>query len=139
VRFVGTCLKVDGVGSWFQDGLAVYIEKKMSGEKPEGTMRTDMRNGNWQPLVEFFAIPVLLNDPVSHGKHNYAQAGALIDFMINTKVEPVAGRFSAFLDAARSPDGRGRGAAVAAKLIQKVYGLTVPEFEARWREHLGPD
>ena len=57
--------------------------------------------------------------------------------MINTKLPPVAGRFGEFLAAARQGRGFGRGAEVSAKLVQEVYGLSVPEFEASWRKHLG--
>ena len=134
-QIVGACLKVPGVGSWFQEGLAVYFEKKTSGEKPAGTIKNDFKRGDHYPLTEFFAIPVLLSDPKGNGSRNYAQAGALLDFLINTKLSPVAGRFPKFLEAARAGRGFGRGAEVSAKLVQDVYGLTVPELEALWKQH----
>lgn len=136
-QIVGACLKVSGVGSWFQEGLAVYFEKKTSGEKPAGTIKNDLKRGDCYPLTEFFAIPVLLSDPKGNGSRNYAHAGALLDFLINTKLPPVAGRFPKFLEAARAGRGFGRGAEVSARLVKDVYGLTVPELEALWRQHVG--
>src|SRR5262245_59824183 len=35
-QLVSACLKVPGVGSWFQEGVAVYFATKTSGEKPAG-------------------------------------------------------------------------------------------------------
>ena len=136
-QIVMACLKVPGVGSWFQEGLAVYFEDKTAGEKPAGAVKSDVKRGDCYPLAEFFAIPVLLSDPKGNGHRNYQHAGALLDFMINTKVAPVAGRFGEFLAAARKGHGFGRGADVAAQLIKAVYGLTVPEFEDAWKKHLG--
>src|SRR5262249_54784177 len=40
-QIVGACLKVPGVGSWFQEGVAVYFEKKTAGEKPAGSVKSD--------------------------------------------------------------------------------------------------
>jgi len=136
-QIVSACLKVPGVGSWFQEGVAVYFEKKTSGEKPGGAVKSDVKRGDYYPLGEFFDIPTLLADPKGNGHRNYEHAGALLDFMINTKVEPVAGKFSAFLAAARKGRGFGRGKDVSAGLIKDVYGITVPEFEAAWKKHLG--
>jgi hypothetical protein len=136
-QIVSACLKVPGVGSWFQEGVAVYFEKKTSGDKLGGAMKSDVKRGDYYPLTEFFDIPVLLSDKKGNGHRNYEHAGALIDFMINTKVEPVAGRFGEFLAAARRGRGFGRGKDVSSELIKVVYGLTVPEFELAWKKHLG--
>ncbi|MFK7740078.1 MAG: hypothetical protein AB8H80_07110 [Planctomycetota bacterium] len=135
-EIVGACLKVRGVGSWFQEGMAVYFEKKMVNQKLEGC-RGEIKRGDSYPLGEFFAIQTLLSDPNGHGRRNYSHAGALLNFMIETKVAPIAGNFDKFLHAARTyGHGYARGKDVSAKLIQKVYGLTVAEFEQAWRKHL---
>jgi len=134
-QIVHACLKVPGVGSWFQEGTAVYFQKKAGNEKPAGEIKNDLKRGDCYPLEKLFAIEVLLSDP--NGLRNYRQAGALLDFLINTKLEPVAGKFKEFLAAARQGRGFGRGAEVSAKLIKDVYGLTVPELEALWRKHVG--
>ena len=136
-QIVSACLKVPGVGSWFQEGVAVYFEKKTAGEKPAGVAKSDVKRGDYYPLDEFFDIPVLLSDPKGNGHRNYAHAGALLDFMMTTKLAPVAGRFPDFLAAARKGHGFGRGAQVSEELIKVTYGLTVPEFEALWHKHLG--
>lgn len=136
-EIVGACLKVGGVGSWFQEGMAVYFEKKMSNQRLDGC-KSDFKHGACYPLSEFLAIPTLLSDPNGHGHRNYDHAGALLDFMINTKEEPVAGKFEQFLAAARKQGyGFARGEELSARLIKKVYGLSVEEFEAAWMRHLG--
>ena len=135
-EIVGACLKVSGVGSWFQEGIAVYFEKKMVNEKIDVDARNDVKHGDWYPLAEFFAIESLLSDPKGHGRRNYMHAGALLNFMINTKLEPVAGKFPEFLAAARKGRGFARGKAPSELLIKTVYGLTVEEFEALWLQHL---
>lgn len=138
-EIVGACLKVNGVGSWFQEGLAVYFEKKMSNQRLD-SCRSDFKRGACYTLEEFFAIGSLLADPKGHGRRNYDHAGALIDFMINAEQEPVKGRFEEFLGAARTTGyGFVRGPELSARLIEKVYGMTVAEFEAAWMEHLDVD
>ena len=136
-QIVHACLGVTGVGSWFQEGVAVYFEKKTAGEKPAGAVKSDLKRGDCYKLAEFFEIQSLLSDPKGNGHRNYAHAGALLDFMINTKLEPVAGKFTKFLAAARKGRGFGRGGAYSAELVKDVYGLSVPEFESAWRKHLG--
>lgn len=136
-QIIGACHKISGVGSWFQEGLAVYFEKKITGEKPAGTIKSDLKRKDYYPLTEFFAIDSLLTDPKGNGLRSYDHAGALIDFMINTDLPPVSGKFKALLDAARQGRGFAEGPEVSAKLVKQVYGLTVPELEALWRQHAG--
>jgi hypothetical protein len=136
-QVVHACLRVPGVGSWFQEGMAVYFEKLAMNEKPQGDAKSDVRRGDWYPLAELFAIPTLLSDPQGNGRRSYAHAGALIDFMINTKLAPVAGRFEAFLAAARQGRGFRRGQQVGEQLLADVYGLSIGGFEALWLQHLG--
>ncbi|MBK8099347.1 MAG: DUF1570 domain-containing protein [Planctomycetes bacterium] len=136
-QIVGACHKVRGVGSWFQEGLAVYFEKKSVGEKPAGTIKNELKRGDYYPLTEFCAIPSLLGDKKGHGRRNYAQAGALLDFLINTKLEPVAGKFQQFLKTAAKGYGYGRGLDDSKELVREVYGLTLPELEALWKQHVG--
>lgn len=136
-EIVGACLKAPGVGSWFQEGLAVYFEKKAVGEKPAGTVRSDLKTGSYYPLDEFFALESLLGDPKGNGHRNYAHAGALLDFLINTKLEPVAGKFGDLLAASRKGHGFARGGPASVKLIKDVYGLSPLELEELWKKHNG--
>jgi hypothetical protein len=136
-QVVHACLRVPGVGSWFQEGIAVYFEKLAVNEKPQGDAGPDIKRGHWYRLAEFFAIATLLSDPQGNGHRNYEHAGALLDFMINTKLPPVAGRFADFLAAARKGRGFRRGKEASEKLITDVYGLSLAEFEALWLQHLG--
>ncbi|MFO1077130.1 MAG: DUF1570 domain-containing protein [Planctomycetota bacterium] len=136
-QIVGACLKVPGVGSWFQEGLAVYFEKKAVGEKPAGVVKSDIKSGNYYALRDFFAIDTLLSDPQGNGHRNYAHAGALLDFLINTDEKPVAGKFGDFLAAARRGRGFAYGGKASEKLIKEVYGLSADELEDVWKKHLG--
>lgn len=135
-QIVAACLKVPGVGSWFQEGIAVYFENKMVNVKPDADAKSEIRRGEWYPLDQFFAIQSLLGDPAGHGTRNYDHAGSLVNFMINTKLPPVAGKFEAFLAEARKGYGFARGKEVSERLIKATYGLTVSEFESLWLEHL---
>ncbi len=134
-QIVGACLKVPGVGSWFQEGMAVYIEKKIGNTGPSQGMRNDLKRGQYHPLSEFVAIQSLLFAPGDLGRRNYRHAGALIDFMVNTKLEPVAGGFQEFLAATRRGRGFGRGKSFTEKLVLEVYGLSLDELEVLWRKH----
>lgn len=133
---VGACLKVNGVGSWFQEGLAVYFEKKMTNGRL-GTCRSDVKRGDYYSLTELFELRSLLSDPKGNGRRSYKHAGDLLDFLMNTKQAPVAGKFGELLKAARAQGyGRARGPAVSARLVQQVYGLSVDELEGVWLKHL---
>lgn len=135
-QIVHACLKTPGVGSWFQEGTATYIEKLTSGEDPGTYMRMRFKNDDYYALEEFVALKSLLFDPKKLGSRNYEQAGALIDFLCRTKQEPIAGRFNDFLREARR-SGHGRNAATASKLFETVYGLSLAEVEKLWKKEHG--
>ena len=134
-QIVGACLKVSGVGSWFQEGMAGYVEKKIGKLDPSSGMRNELKRGSYYPLTKFVGIKSLLFDEAGHGRRSYRHAGALIDFMRNTKLKPVAGKFEDFLDAARAGRGYGRGASVSERLVEEVYDLSLEELEALWKRH----
>lgn len=135
-QIVSRCLKAGLVGSWFQEGMAVYIEKlKNRASKPSAGMKAALRQGKYYPLEEFFALRSLLSDSDGHGRRSYDHAGALIDFMVNAKRQPVAGKFSEFLTMASKV--RTIGKDISIKLIYDVYGLTIADFEAAWKRHYG--
>lgn len=135
-QIVHACLKVPGVGSWFQEGIAVYFENVAVNARPDGSAKPDIRRGNYYPVNKLMGISSLLSDPNGHGRRNYVHAGSLLNFMLNTRLEPVAGKFEKFLAAARRGRGFARGPEVSEALIKEVYGLTVEEFEALWFRHL---
>ena len=78
---------------------------------------------------------VVLSDPKGRGRRNYVHAGALIDFLINTRLEPVAGKFPEFLKAARK--ARGRSGPVSEALVREIYDLSPLELDNLWRQHNG--
>ena len=132
-QIVSAGLRVGGLGSWFQEGMAVYFEKVYLGNsKPSSGMRAAFRNGRFYELEDFVKISSLLADPKGHGDRNYEHAGALIDFMINSKLPEVKGKFPAFLEASRKA---GYGRKTAATLIREVYGLSIKELGEVWKKH----
>ncbi len=136
-QVVGACLRVTGVGSWFQEGMAVYFEKILTNGKPEADMRQAFKRGEYYSLPKFMALKSLLFDEAGNGRRSYAHSGAIVDFMLNTKLDPVKGKFEEFLAQARKGRGFGRGLKTSTKLVKDVYGLSLEEFEALWKRHLG--
>lgn len=135
-QIVHACLKIPGVGSWFQEGTATYIEKLTGNEDAGRYMRMRFKNDDYYPLAEFVELESLLFDPAKRGSRNYEQAAALIDFLCNTRQEQIAGKFDDFLAKAReSRFGRSKEAAV--KLFQEVYGLSLEEVEELWKKEHG--
>ena len=146
-QIVSTCLGIPGVGSWFQEGVATYLEKKKANDKPSAAMRTDLRNGDYQPLEAFFSLSSLAGDPRAAAtrnvdpalliRRNYTHSGAFIDFLVNTKVKSVAGRFPEFLAAAKERSYYDIGGTLAVQMFRDVYDLSPSELEQLWKEHHG--
>lgn len=134
-QIIHACHEIVGVGSWFQEGVAVYIECKIGNRPPSATMRTDFRNGDFYELDDFLKIRTLLSDPNGHGLRNYRHAGSLIDFLVNSRDKRVRGKFPEFLAAAQKHFLRGHKGSAA--LIKQVYQMTVPELGQAWKEHHG--
>jgi hypothetical protein len=134
-QIVGACLRISGVGSWFQEGMAVYIERKIGNTDPSAGMKNDLRSGNYVPLAKFCGLESLLfGAKAGEEGRSYQHSGALIDFLANTKLAPVAGRFGDFLAGAQEC---GRSLAATEALVKTVYGLTLPELEELWKKHTG--
>ncbi len=132
-QVVMACLGVPGVGSWFQEGFAVYVEKKILNQRIPGSIKADLRSGRFYALRDMVGIRRLLSD--RHGLRNYDHAGTILAFLIESKAEPFRGRFPEFLAASRRSFRRGEE--VAEKLFERVYGLTIEEVEAAWMKHYG--
>ena len=96
------------------------------------------RAGEGEPIAylveekEFFSLSSLLSDPKGNGRRSYRHAGALIDFLVNTRVEGVSGKFPELLDKARQ---RRRGLRASEQLIRDVYDLSLEELEVLWKKH----
>ena len=143
-QIVMDCLRVSGLGSWFSEGMATYLEKMKANDKPSATMRSDLRNGDYHSLEDFFTMASMSRtpranatrnaDPAAMVRRNYTHAGALIDFMVNTKLDPVAGRFPEFLEKARKRD-YARGGNATVNLVRAVYDMSPSELEELWKRH----
>jgi hypothetical protein len=128
-QIVHANLKIRGVGSWFQEGMAEFAANTILGNKVSGSMRTDLRNGNYYPFPQFVKIPSLIADRAS--SRNYTHSGCFIEFMMKTKDPRMAGKFLKFLETAASRQfGYGRGEGATVELFRKVYGMTLTEADA---------
>ena len=119
------CMKIPGVGSWFHEGTAGYIEKKILNAKISSNMKIDLRTGNYTPFPEFAKIPSMIAGDNSH--RNYTHAACIVEFLMDVKDPRMRGKFPEFLEVAAK--SRGRGEAVTTRLFQEVYGMTLIEVD----------
>ena len=128
------CMKIPGVGSWFHEGTAEYIEKKILNGKISSNMKVDLRTGNYYPFPEFVAIPSMIAGEDPH--RNYTHAGCIVEFLMDVRDPRMRGKFPEFLQAAAKP-GTGRSPAVTKRLFQQVYGMTLEEVDDAFFAHHG--
>ena len=129
---VNAVCRVNGGGSWFQEGTAVFMERHFAGLDPSAGQRSHIRYGRYYPLRQLAALPVLAADG-RNAARNYAQAGSLMDFMVRG---PHREKFKDYMDYLRKHPMT-HGAAGAEKSIREVYGMSLEEFDAAWMEHVG--
>jgi len=80
-------LRLAGGGSWFQEGVAEYIETRPN---ERGNVARQVKKGRHVPLREFFQLPSLLYSASqekgeSKAHDNYKQAALLIEFLRESK------------------------------------------------------
>jgi len=122
-----------GGGSWFQEGVAVYVEEKWQRKSAAKTFAPQLRSGRFVPLREFFAVPKLIAGRDSRGGPRsghamYAQAGAFFEFLLKgpyAESRPDAIKELSQLNAA----GEAR-----VKAIEKILGASSEEIEAVWKQ-----
>lgn len=131
-QIVHANLKIRGVGSWFQEGMAQYAAGKILRKRISGSMRSRLRNGDSYAFPEFVKIPSLIAD--RHSRRNYEQAGCIVEFLMETKSPEMRGKFAAFLRAAANRRfAMQRGSAATIALFKEVYGMTLEEVETAFR------
>jgi len=131
-QLVGTRLKIEGGGSWLQEGLAVYIEKRFEGRNPSTNIKGRIDQDRYYYFEDFLKLNTLLFDPKGYGVLNYEQAGSMIDFMLNGRYRS---SFKAYLQLVRanpSPDAH-----AATQAIETAYKMNLYRFENAWRQFCG--
>ena len=126
-------LFLNGGGSWFQEGVAEYVETRPN-ERGDAARR--VKKGEHTPLREFVKIPSLLMSAAEDQKggdeagDHYKQAALLIEFLRESKFG--AKGFPAFLDAV----GRARANDVAAigRAVQQIYAVDLDGLDREWQE-----
>lgn len=126
-------LGLEGGGSWFQEGMAVYFEGTIfPGEDPEKGMKGVVKSGRHMPFREFFVVRSLLgstdtgrDSTLAHQR--YQQAGATIKFLAEG---PYAARFPKMLEGVRKRHNWSR-------IVADVYDMEIDELEAAFVEHYG--
>jgi hypothetical protein len=120
-----------GGGSWFQEGVAVFVENRWQKRSPALSFASRLRSGHFMPLRDFIACEKLIamNDQrggARTGAAAYAQAGAFFEFLVRGP------------PAEEVPDAIGKLAEVRAAganrvaAVEKILGRSVEEIERAW-------
>jgi len=127
-------LHLNGGGSWFQEGVAEYME---TSKNDRNAIATQVKKSRYKPLVEFVALESLLHsskadDPQGDaaGDH-YKQAALLIEFLRESKTQKA--KFPDFLRiVGRVP--RSNVPAIQ-KAVKGIYGVDLAGLEVQWVEY----
>lgn len=128
-------LLLSGGGSWFQEGVAEYMEGNENALENFG--RGASRRGTYTPLREFFGLQSLLfsseRNRTSGGSaagDAYIQAGSIIHFVRADKRTR-----SKFMDFVRAMGSVRRSDVPAIEReIERLFGVDIDGFEAMWKE-----
>ena len=115
-------------GNWLQEGLAVYIENKYLGKDPLAEMKKRITEDRYYYFNDFLGIKNLLFDPKGYGRLNYAQAGSMVDFMINGRYRR---HFQKYLEKVKKNQSPEKKICIAA--IEKGFQVKLLRFENGWR------
>ena len=127
-------LHLNGGGSWFQEGVAEYME---TSKNERNAIATQVKKGRHMPLVDFVAVESLLmsanpDDPKGDaaGDH-YKQAALLVEFLREDK--KLKDKFPDYLRIV----GRVPRSDVAAiqRAVRGIYGLDLAELNSQWMEY----
>ncbi len=127
-------LRLGGGGSWFQEGVAEYIETK-PGDR--GNAARAVKKGEHMKLVEFVTIPSLLHS-TEEGKKGgdeagdlYKQAALLIEFLRESKFGKA--KFLDYMHAVGKV--RRNDLEAIEKATRDVYGVDLAELDKLWMEY----
>ena len=126
-------LRLSGGGSWFQEGVAEYIE---TSDNERNNAARLVKKGDHVPLRQFVQLPSLLGSSVEDVRGRggagdaYKQAALLIEFLRESKFGKK--RFEDFL-CVMGKVPRGDEERIEAA-FRAVYEVGIDELEAEWRE-----
>lgn len=127
-------LHLNGGGSWFQEGVAEYME---GSRNDRNAIATQVKKGRHMPLLEFVALESLLHsskadDPQGDAAGDlYKQAALLVEFLREQKT--LKDKFPDYLRiVGRVP--RNDVAAIQ-RAVKGIYGVDLAALEAQWIEY----
>ncbi|HKX45606.1 MAG TPA: hypothetical protein VJP77_02815, partial [Planctomycetota bacterium] len=129
-------LMLNGGGSWFQEGVAEYMEDAES--EMRNFARGSAKRDEHIPFREFFAVSSLALALEGTSKRDgsmanaaYLQAGSIVQFVRDDK--RTKAKFHDYVHAIGKLN-RGDVAAIEREL-QRLFGWKIAEFEAAWKEY----
>lgn len=122
--------RLDGGGSWLQEGLAEYVSTRAEDRKRFA--KAAATSGRFTPFREFVRTEMLLGVGTEEAARSaYLQAACMIEFLRDGAFQPK--QFPAFLrTAGRIPWGRPDDVLAAFKT---VYGVDIDAIEKAWVQH----
>ncbi len=138
-QIFGNRLFLNSGGSWFQEGVAVYVEKK---KNEYNVVANAVKKGRHTPLREFVELPSLLYSSDQNRKSggseagdNYRMAGLFIEFLRDSKWarKEHEGKFPEWLQIMGNTP-RGDVDAIEA-VFERLYGMDLDELDAEFQEY----
>jgi hypothetical protein len=120
----------EGGGSWFQEGIAVFVEMKWQRKSAAADFAPRIRSGAYVPLAEFMRIRQLIGeDDVKGGPKTshwlYAQAGAFFEFLLRGPYAETAPDRVKAISVLEAGD--------VVKEIEKILGRPIDQIEKDWK------
>lgn len=143
-QLVGNRLRINGGGSWFQEGMAVYFEDKWKKSKRLSSVAGGMiKSDRYTPFRELFEVKSLLHSDGNNKRgsiagQRYTQSGTIIHFLVEGKLRK---SFGSMLDELRNYRKTRRSGTAPAEeymwdtIFRKAYGMNVDGVEDLWKAH----
>jgi len=132
-QIFGNRLRLDGGGSWFQEGVAEYIE---SSKNDRNEVARQVKKGQHTPLREFVQLRSLLHsseDDIRGGSKaadHYKQAALFIEFLRESKFGQ--GKFESFL---YTVGNLPRNSDLLDAAFQDIYGVSIDGLDEEWQKY----
>jgi hypothetical protein len=133
-QIFGNRLRLGGGGSWFQEGVAEYIETNAN---DRGNAARAVKKGEHMKLGEFVTIPSLLHstdEGIKGGNEAgdlYKQAALLIEFLRESKFGKE--KFQTYLHAVGKV--RRNDLEAIERVTRDVYGVDLAELDKQWIDY----
>ena len=121
----------EGGGSWFQEGIAVYVECRWQRRSAAADFAPRIRSGAFVPLVEFMRIDGLIGGEDLKGGPMaatwlYAQAGAFFEFLLRGPYAETA------TDRVKAISVLDTAAGDVVKEVERILGRSIDQIEKDW-------